>query len=862
MDDELRFHLEMQEEANRAAGMSPEEARYAARRQFGHMDGVKEAVRDQHVLVWFEQLGNDLQFALRALKRSPGFLVVAVPTLTFGIGLCTTIFSVINPILFRPLPFPEPDRLVFLNETSQLQGMSSMALSYADFLDWRSQNHVLTDAGLFLEDVFTVNYADRPERIPGGFVTSSLFPVLGIHPILGRNFLESDERPDAPAVVLLSHAYWQQHYGSDRGVLGRTITLNHRSHTIVGVMPSGFGIPGSAKIWTPVTIAHPENTRGSHSYAGIGRLKPGVTIEQARADLAAICDGIARKFPTANTGVGPFVVPLRRQLVGNENLPMLSWVLLGAVGFVLAVACANVGNLFLARALGRQKEIAVRAAFGASRWRTIRQLLIESMLVAGTAGALGFVLSLFGVQLFLALVPKDIPTWIQFSADLRVCSFAVGLSLITCMLSGLAPAWRVSQTTVQQGLDEAGRGLTESRRQNRLRALLVVSEVALASLLLCGAGLMLRTVLNLRQVDPGFEAAGLAVFDLDLPLSRYDTPAKCSAFYQTVLGKLGSLEGVNAVAAVSHRPMGGRNYFSIFYVAGRPAPERGQEPTGNLRAVTPGYFAAMGIPLLQGRDFSPDDTPTSPPVIIIDRALARQYFPDTDPVGQYLKWGPESSATKAEIIGVVGDVKHYGLMQNAEANAQPGYYHPHAQAAFNRMTIVARVDSRYWPGLAPGVRRTLRQLDATLPFSPPQAMEEIVRQTVWTQQLLSQLLGIFSVLTLALTAVGIAGMVAYTVAQRTHEIGVRMALGARASDVIRLVMREAMLYVAWGLFLGLVASAGLSRVLASQLSLVSSNDPAILAGTAGLFGLVALLACYFPARRATRVDPLIALRAE
>jgi len=861
MNDELRFHLEMQEAANRAAGMSADEARFAARRQFGHVDGVKETMRDLRGWVWLEQFGKDLRLALRSLARSPGFVAAAVPTLACGIGLCTTIFSVINPVLFRPLPFRDPDQLVFLNESTRLQGVEAMALGYADYLDWRRLNHVFTDIGLFLRIDVTLHGGEQPERIAAGAVTPGLFSVLGVQPTLGRGFTEADARAEAPRVVVLSHGLWQRRYGADPAVLGRSIQIDQTPCTVIGVMPPGFSPLQSAELWMPLIIADPAKTRGSHSFAGIARLRPGVTVAGARADLAAVCAGIAREFPAANTGVGPLVTPLREQLLGKDNMPLLSWLLLGAVGFVLAVACANVASLILARALGRQKEFAIRGAFGGSRWRAIRQLLLESLLVAAAAGVLGFALSQLGVRLVVALVPVEIPPWIEFGVDLRVCVFAAGISLLSCVLSGLAPAWRVSGTTLQEALDEAGRGATASRRHGRLRALLVAGEIALASLLLFGAGVTIRAVLNLERVDPGFESAGLEVFDLDLPLSRYGTPAACTGFYRTLLEQLGALHGVDAAAAVSHRPLGDRNYVGTFYLPGRPQPAPGEDPVGNFRAVTPGYFAAMGIPLLQGRDFGPEDSPGSPAVVIIDRTLARRYFPDTDSVGQVLHWGPDASAPKAEVIGVVGDVKHYALLDTA-SNTQAGIYLPHTQAAFNRMTIVLRLDRADAPIPAAAVRRVVRQLDAALPVPEPQPMAEILRRSVWTQRLVGKLFSGFSVLALALTAVGIAGMVAYTVSQRTHEIGVRVALGAREADVVRLVMRQGLALAAAGLLVGMVASTSLAHFLSRQLYAVSPLDPAPLAASAGLLGAVALLACYLPARRAANVDPIEALRTE
>jgi len=857
MDDELRFHLEMQAAANRAAGMDPDEAHYAARRQFGHLDGVREAMRDVRGWVWLEQLGRDFHFALRALARSRGFLVAAIPTLAFGIGLCTTIFSLVNPILFRPLPFPEPDRLVFLNQANAPLGIKSSSLAYADYHEWRKGNRTFADMGLFLAYAASLGGTEQPARIAASLVTPSLFPVLGVRPIVGRGFEAADARPEAPPVAVLSHSLWQKRYGADPGVVGRSIQLNGRSHTVIGVLPRGFSTPDITDVWTPLVISAPDQTRGNHMFQGIGRLKPEVTLDQAHSDLALISERMAQAFPETNRGFVPHLLPLREVFL-KSDLRDPCWALLGAVGFVLAVACANAANLFLARALGRQKEFAVRAAFGATRWRRIRQLLTEGALIAAAAGVLGLLCSYAGVRLVLALVPIEIPPWLNFRVDWGVTAFSAGVSLLTCLLFALAPAWRVSLATGQECLEESTHGTRESRHKSRLRALLVAGEVALATLLLCGAGLMFRTIRNLRRMDTGFEPRQLAVCSLDLPAVKYDTPEKRAAFYRAFLQKLGALPGVESVAAVSALPIRDRGNFSVFCVDGRPAPEPGAYPNASIRAVTPGYFDTMKIPLLQGREFTAADRANGAGVIIIDTLFARQFFPDVNPLGQHLKWGA-ADPTTMEIVGVVGDVKPFGW---ETGDPQPAFYLPHAQCTFSQMTVVARLAGTDFGGFALGFRQSLRALDPALPSAPLASMEEVVRQSFWQRRLLAQLVGVFSALALALTAVGIAGMIAYTVAQRTHEIGVRIALGARETDVIRLVMRQGLNLAVIGLIIGLLASTGLTRLLLSQLYAVNPLDPATLAASACLLGAVALLACYLPARRAARVDPLTALHDE
>jgi putative ABC transport system permease protein len=800
---------------------------------------------------------HDLRFALRQLRQAPGFAVVAVATLALGIGLSATIFNGVNPLLFRPLPFRDPETLVYLNERNPKQGFERMSVSYADFRHWRDENQVFSDLGVWGGASFTLGHGDGPERIEGCEVSARLFATLGLTPALGRGFTATEDEPGAPAVVLLGDRLWQRRFGGDPKIVGQTITLNAKPYTVIGVMPPRVRFPNDADLWVPLVVEQPEKRHGNFSYAGAARLKPGVTLAQARSDLAAIHERIAQETPRTNAHVGAVVLPIAEGFL-EADLRAMGWTMLGAVAFVLAVACANVASLFLARALGRQKEFAVRLALGASRWRLLRQLLAESLTLGTVAGLLGLLFSVWGLGLLLRLVPVEIPYWIDFTLDWRVFAFAAGASLLTSLAFGLAPAWQVSRTDVLTGLNETARGSSGGRRRQGLRSVFVVAEVALATLLLCGTGLMIRSLLNLQQVDPGFNPARLAVFYLDLSsIPTAEADARIT-FFTTLTERLRALPGVQAAAACSSLPLSGRNNGQGFAIEGQPPPEPGRNPVGNLRVVTPGYFAAMEIPLLRGRDFSAVDSATGAKVIIVDAAFARQYFGEANPIGQRIRWSLADPATSMEIIGIAKDVKHSSL----DREGRTGFYIPHAQSARRLMGVVLRTKTDQPLGVMSGVRQALRELDPTLALYQPREITDMIQETYWIRRFLGRLLVGFAALALALAAVGIASIVAYAVTQRTQEIGVRMALGAQAADVLRLLLGQGMRLVLGGLALGLLASLGLAQVLANQLYGIGWIDPLTLLASAGLFVGVALLACWLPARRATRVNPVEALRAE
>jgi putative ABC transport system permease protein len=800
---------------------------------------------------------HDLRFAFRQLRRNPGFTAVAVLTLALGIGVNTMIFSVVNAVVLRPLPFPDPERLVFLFENNLPKGVRRMSLSYPDYLDWRAQNTVFTDLGLQGETTCTLTGRADPVRVQGAVVTASLFSVLGVRPIVGRHFRSEEGQPGAAPVALISYGLWQQRFGGDSNLVGQTLTLDGRSHTVVGIMPAGFAFPEAAQLWTPLVIDNPASQRMTHLYKGLARLKPGITLEQAGAELNTIAGRIAEAHPKTHTDVGATLGPLRDYWVDEWSVRV--WLLLGAVSFVLAIACANVANLLLARALSRRKEFAMRAALGASRWRTVRQLLTESLLLSGAGALVGLGLSRWGLDTVLAVIPVDIPFWMQFSIDGRVLAFTLAVATATSVLFGLAPAWGAARTDLTETLKENARSATAGHARLRLRTALVVAEVALAVVLLSGAGLMIVSFLRLHQVTPGFNPEQVVVFDLSLPPEKYADANQRTAFYRSLRERVSAVPGVKAAAAISHLPLGDNQWANIYTVEGQEAVRHSDVPYGPVRVVTPGYFRTLEVPLLAGRDFSDADTAGAPGAAIIDAAFTRRYFPTNDPLGHRIKLAyPNDPGRWMTIVGVAGEARQYGLNQKQE----PGFYLPHPQVPFADLTMTVRTAVADPGSVTAALRHEVHQLDPDLPVSNLRTMPEVVSRSCWAPRLLSQLFALFSVLGIALAAVGIYAVMACSVTQRTHEIGVRMALGAQRADVLKLVVRQGMEAVGLGLILGLGANFGLLRLLASQLYEVGALDLTTYGGAALLILGVALAACYLPAHRATRVDPMVALRCE
>ncbi|MFT3782294.1 MAG: ABC transporter permease [Nibricoccus sp.] len=800
---------------------------------------------------------SDLRHAFRQLVKSPGFALAAILTLALGIGISTTIFNSVNPLLFRALPFRDPDTLVYLNERNLKQGLTQMNVSYADFIHWKNENHVFDGMGVWDTNDLTLGSEDGPERINGCVVSAGLFSMLGIKPALGRDFRADEEQPGSEAVVILSDALWRRRFAANPGVIGQSIALNGKTYAVVGVMPSRVRFPNNSDLWVPIAIAQPEKRHGEFSYDCAARLKPGITLSQASADLEQIHKATAIESPATNANISGLVRPLTDVFLGRD-LQTMGWIMLGAVAFVLAVASANVASLLLTQSLDRQKEFAVRRALGASSWRLVRQLLVESLLLGALGGGLGFLFSQWGHGSLRSLAKVEIPYWLDFSIDTRVVGFAIGVSIFTSVLFGLAPAWQVIRQNVQVGLTESARGSSGGHCRQRLRSLLVVAQIASATLLLCGTGLMIRSLLKLQQVDPGFDPMRLAKFSINFQSNPKSTREMKAAFFPALMERLRGLPGIESAAASSRLPMAGGTTTQAFAIEGRVPLTSSARPIGNLRVITPNYFSTMRIPLLNGRDFAETDTSESTKVIIVDSAFAKQHFGDINPIGEHIFWDPNDPSTRREIIGVAADTKQTGLDQNS----RPGFYVPFTQSSRSRMDVVYRSSMRDPLTQLPAIRQILREIDPLLPLYEPITMTSLIGDSYWIRLFLGRLLVGFSVLAMALAALGVGSVVTFSVIQRTREIGIRMALGATSKDVLHLILTHGMRLVFLGLVAGMLGSLGLSRFLASQLFGVSTFDPLTLALSFFIFASVSLFACWLPARRATRVNPIEALRAE
>ncbi|MGB7923250.1 MAG: ABC transporter permease [Pyrinomonadaceae bacterium] len=808
-------------------------------------------------------LWQDIRYGFRMLWKNPGFTVIATLALALGIGANTAIFSVVNATLLRPLPYKEAERLVMVwNREPEDE---KAAVAPADFLDWREQNTVFEQMAASRSWSFNLTQSGQPERILGAVTNASLFPLLGVSPAIGRTFLPEEETTGNGRVVVLSHGIWQRLFGSNPGVIGQKLALNGESFTVVGVMPEGFQYPQGAEVWVPPRHIVPESptagasadatkVRDNHYLRVIARLKPQATLNQAKAEMETITRQLEQQYPQTNTGFGVNLVPLREDLTGKIQPALV--ILFCAVGFVLLIACANVANLLLARATARRREIAIRTALGASRWRVVRQLLTESVLLSVTGGGLGLLVALWGIPSLLAISPLDIRRVKEIGIDAQALGFTLLVSLLTGIIFGLAPALQASNPDLNESLKESARGSAGGVGRSRLRSMLVVAEVALSLLLLVSAGLMIRSFLRLQEVSPGFSAGQVLTAQLTLSRPDYSEDRQRAALLQQVLARVEAQPGVASASATSTIPLGGGEVSRSFTVGGQPPPEPGKEPTAEYRAIGSHYFRTMGTPLLKGRDFTERDDAQSPAVVMINETMARRYWPNEDPVGRSLKLDGMEKEPR-EIVGVVGDVRHFGLDARAEAEM----YVPYLQRPMPGVTLMVRSASA--PGdVAAAVRNAVREADRNLPVYNVKSMDEILADSVSSRRFNMLLLGIFAAVALVLAAVGIYGVMAYSVTQRTHEIGIRMALGAEARDILKLVVGQGMILTLIGLAVGLAASLALTRLLASLLYGVTATDPLTFAGVSLLLAVVALLACYIPARRAMKVDPMVALRYE
>jgi putative ABC transport system permease protein len=805
-----------------------------------------------------DSLFSDIRYAVRNLLKRPGFTAIAVITLALGIGANTAIFSAVNALLINPLPFPDQDRVVAIWDKVPSRGVDHNEVAMANYLDWRAQSQSFEH--LALERWWSTNLTagDTPERVQGFLVTANFFDVLRVKPIKGRNFAEEENQPGKDSVAIITYSLWQRRFGSDPNIINKTITTNGVVRTVIGVLPEDFNYPKGAEVFGPIALT-PEliKSRRSHSYYVIGRLKPGVSLPAAQAEIDTITARLAAQYPDANLGLGATVYPIVADTVRTYSTAL--WIMMGAVGFVMLIACANVANLMLARASGRQKEIALRAALGASRWRIIRQLLVESLIIALIGGALGVLIGFWGIDLLRAGNPgeaaKYAPGWKNMGINLPVLAFTLAISLLSGLLFGLAPAWHVSKPELNDALKEGGRQTTGG--SHRLRSLLVVSEVALSLVLLIGAGLMVRSFLAILKTSPGFNPEGVLTMNLNLPFAKYKEEPQRAAFYSDLVQRVKALPGVQSAAVINYLPLGGSNSSDAFLVEGRPEPAPGQENIGRYRVCTPDYFQTMGISILKGRGFTEQDRSGSTPVIIVNETLAHRYWPDGDALGKRVRFeGPLEKAPWMEVIGIVQDVKH-----ELNLPVTSDFYLPHAQDSWNAMVLVARTSADP-ASMSDSIRQQVLAIDKDQPVFDVRTMLEVRAISVAVYSFGSATMSIFAVVALVLAAIGIYGVMAFAVTQRTQEIGIRMALGARAIDVLKLVVRSGMLMTTIGVIAGLAGAFAITRLMSSLLFGVSPTDVVtFVLVTAGLI-FVALLACYIPARRATKVDPMVALRYE
>lgn len=852
LDEELRHHLERQIEQNIAAGMSPEDARHSALGDFGGVEQRKEECRDVRGLVLVDAVRQDLGYALRTLSKSPAFTAVAVLSLGLGIGANTAIFTFVNAALLKPLPYPQADRIVALRQRA-LETKVTTFVHPVGFVEWRDRAQSFETLAIGQPLPVNTDGSDGPEMVSGFWSTADLFRVFGVAPALGHAFTdeESESGRGAARVVVLSHDYWQRQFGADPQVVGRTIRVGRGQGTVVGVMPAGFRVGTlNIDVYYPLPLDRNKPV-GSRSYHCYGRLRPGVSVEAARAEMAVIAEQVGREH-LVEKGWGVEVLELRDSLVRDNRLALL--LLLGVVVFVLLIACANLAGLLLTRGVGRRSELALRAALGASRLRLLQQLVVESLVLAVMGGALGLLLGALASRglVFLAEDAVAFGQMADVRLDARVLAFTVALSLLTAIVFGLAPAWQVSHFNLQAALAERGRGGSDSRGQQRVRAALVTGEVALAVVLLAGAGLLLRTVSNLFQVKLGFEPEQVLTMRMFL---TDDAPRRAN-LVESILDRVETLPGVRAVGTIQFLPLGGWTNNGPFHFVGRPKPADPKSMESDVSTVSRGYFEAMGIPLVRGRSFDRRDRMESPRVAVVNQAFVDRYCPREDPLGQIIL-GDWANPRPTEIVGVVGDIRHNGLT----AEPRPTVFLAQAQVPGYITYVVVRTSGDV-QGMAASVRREIQQVDRNQAVSAVQPMRQYVSAALARPRLYAVLLGAFAALALVLSAVGLYGLMAYAVSRRTHEIGIRMALGAQPTDVLRSILGQGTRLVVMGLAFGTLCAMALSRLLNTLLYGVSPSDPLTYAGATVVLGGVTLAAAFVPARRASRVDPILALRYE
>lgn len=856
VEEELQFHLQARIRDNLAAGMKPEEARLDAVQRFGGELLASEKTRDADILVWLETLGKDVRFAFRSLAKNRGVTAVAILSLALGIGANTAIFSAIHAVLLRPLPYKDPGRLAYLWMDNRRLALHEDLTSYPNYQDWK-KNRSFEDLAALVPTDSILSALEEPARVPDAVVTSNLFSVLGVQPALGRVFTPQEEEPGADREVILSHNVWRTQFAADPHVLGRTLELNGQPYQIIGVMPPSFAFPSkTTQLWRPLALSpRGRANRGGYFLSVVGRLKPNVRIEDARSEMTAIGASLEQQYPDQNRGYGVWTVPLLRQTVGKMREVLL--VLLGAVAFVLLIACANVANLFLGRGAARGREIAVRGALGAGRSRLIRQLLTESAVLSILAGALGLAVAFWGIRGLVLLAPKDLPRLDEIAIDMPVLAFTLLISLVTGVLFGMVPALRISRVDLNDALREGGRSMSGGKRMRYLRSGLTVAEVALSMILLTGAGLMIRSLLTLEFIHPGFQTENVLTWRVSPSRTKYPPGPQVAVFYSDLLPRLQSIPGVLAAAATTDIFLSSTPNSGSFAVEGHATPPPEQQVEATTDRVTTTYFQALGVPLIRGRLFNEHDGSVTMPVVLINETMARRFWPGEDAVGKRFKFDGDSNAPWLTVVGIVGDMRRQGQDKAARCET----FSPLSQRPARGMTLVVHTSSD--PAKTAGmIRDAVRSIDKSAVLFERSTIADQIGDSLAQRRFQTLLLGLFSLLALVLATVGIYGVVYQSVSQRTNELGIRVALGAQKSSLLRMILGEALGMVSLGAIAGGIAAFAISRALSSFLYSVTAADPLTYLAVVLLLAIAAILASVIPARRATGIDPINALRYE
>jgi putative ABC transport system permease protein len=869
MNEELRFHFDQQVDKLMRGGMSRDEATRQARFTFGGEDKVREECREARGVGSVEMMLQDLHYGGRMLLKDPSFTLVAALTLALGMGATTAIFSVVDAVLLHPLPFRDPSRLVVVWENFFTLNHPHNVTAPANFLDWESQNTVFEGMTAMADTKANLTGSGDPQQVVVGNVTPGFLSVVGVSPILGSGFSPDNWKQGKDDVVLLDYGFWKERMGGDANILGKSIELNGKPVVVVGVAPKDFTLfikdgtlTGSKpQMWSPWAVPKDwgDRKQGVGRYLTVlARMKPGVTIAQAQEQMSTIASRLQQEYPLTNAHWGATVVPIREQLSGDLRPALLT--LFCAVGFVLLIACANVSSLLLARAAKREKEIAIRAAIGASRWRIARQLLTESVLLAGSGGALGLLLAFWGSRALLAAGPKDLLDLPYVTLNVRVLAFTAGVTMLSTIAFGFLPSFFCARPQIAESLKDEARS-TPTAQGTLLRSLLVVAQMSLALVLLVGAGLLIRSFVRLAGVDPGFDPRNLLTFQVGLPQAKYPKDEGQMAFFREVLLRVGRLPGVRSVSMENFPPLTGTGSATGVHIMGQPKAGPADLPVSGVRVVGPDYFRTMGIPLLAGRSFDERESTEASHVVVVNQVFVEKYLRGENPIGKkisiYMHGDKFDDDHPSEIVGVCGAVHQTGL----DSEAKPTVYWPIPELTYSRMTFLVRT-SNDPAGLVPAIRRELRQINPELPMASVATMEQLLGDSLARSRFTMWLLGVFAAVALALTAVGIYGVISYTVAQRTHEIGIRMALGARSGNVLGLVLRQAVRLMIAGVGLGIVSALALTRLMSNLLYGVGAADPATFAAVVFTLLTVAFLASYVPARYATRVSPIVALRCQ